>query len=67
MKKRRNVGEKKERNLEFYKRWRIDGESLYDLLQEYQISYPRAYQIKEAVEKKYKRIINVLRKNKKLV
>jgi hypothetical protein len=45
--------EKKDRNLEFYKRWKIDGESLNDLLVEYKISYPRAFVIKKQVEKKY--------------
>lgn len=44
--------EKIQRNLEFYQRWRIDGEELSDLLTEYDISYPRAYQIKKQVEER---------------
>jgi hypothetical protein len=45
--------EKKDRNLEFYKRWRLDGEPLNKLLVEYNFTYPRAYAIKAQVEKKY--------------
>lgn len=45
--------EKKDRNLEFYKRCWINGEDIYDLIREYDISYPRAYQIKQQVEDKY--------------
>lgn len=40
------------RNLEFYKRWRINGEDLRDLVKEFNISFSRAYQIKTKVEKK---------------
>jgi hypothetical protein len=45
--------EKTDRNLEFYRRWRIDKESLNELLVEYDIKYPRAYAIKAHVERKY--------------
>jgi Mor family transcriptional regulator len=45
--------EKTDRNLEFYKRWRINGESLNDLIREYDFSYPRAYVIKKRLEEKY--------------
>ena len=40
-----------ERNLEFYKRWRINHEDIYTLIREYGFSYPRAYQIKAKVER----------------
>jgi len=50
--------EEKQRNLEFYKRWRIKGENLYDLIREYGFSFPRAYQIKTQVEKKYPDVIS---------
>jgi Mor family transcriptional regulator len=55
--------EKKQRNLEFYKRWQIDGENIYDLIKEYGFSYPRAYQLKVNLEKKYPNEINKLRAN----
>jgi len=45
--------EKKDRNLEFYKRWRINGEELNSLINEYGFSYPRAYKLKKILEKKY--------------
>jgi len=40
------------RNLEFYKRWQVNGEDLRDLVKEYNISFSRAYQIKTKVERK---------------
>ena len=45
--------EEKQRNLEFYKRWKINGENVYDLISEYGFSYPRAYQLKKILENKY--------------
>jgi hypothetical protein len=45
--------EEKQRNLEFYKRWRIDGENIYELLKEYGFGFSRAYRIKYRLEEKY--------------
>lgn len=45
--------EERERNLEFYKRWRIDGEDIYQLLGEYGFGFSRAYALKKQIEKKY--------------
>ncbi len=53
--------EEKQRNLEFYKRWRKDGENIYKLLLEYGFSLPRAYQIKRRVEQKYPEFVQSLK------
>ena len=42
---------KKDRNLEFYKRWRVNNEPLYKLLQEYGFNQTTAYNLKRWVEK----------------
>jgi len=55
--------EQKDRNFEFYRRWRKNGENVYDLIREYDFSLGRAYQIKKKIEQKYPEFVLKMSQN----